>query len=142
LSGVVPLVGPDGRPLPMAYRWVHALGVRSLTPWHLLRDQGEALVLRDEFLIETGDGRDWIPFARDQTCDELAGFALDARCAPTGEVWIVHLTFKRALELPGFPSMERYSDFWDWLQRRAIPDTREWAELASEADLVDLSASR
>jgi hypothetical protein len=134
-----PIVDPQGRPLPMGYRWIFAHGIRSLTPWHFLTEQDRALVLRDEFLVETSDARDWIPFAHMQTGDDWAGFALDANAAATGEVWEVHLTFARRAELPGFPSVEKYRDFWDWFERSAIPETRDWAARASDDDVADLA---
>ena len=60
--------------------------------------------------------RDWLPFATRQDCDDVAGFEL-AQGRPTGAVYMVHLTWSKGPERPGWPVMERYEDFWDWVSR-------------------------
>lgn len=134
------IVLPDGAPLPLPYRWIRACGLRELRPWHFIDDQARALALRDEFLLEVeapnpSSVRDWFPFASHQAQDDFAGFILhDGK--PTEEVAIVHLTWKRRSELPGWPSIARYTSFWTWLTDVGIVDTAEWAERNPE-DLDD-----
>jgi hypothetical protein len=131
---------PDGKPLPIAYRWLHALGVVSLPPWHFVEGQERAMGMREEFLRETAAPnqsrlRDWMPFAARQDCDDVVGFVLVDGAAP-GAVCVVHLTWAGRPERPGFPGVDEYDDFWDWLQRDAIPETRDWADEEWIADLV------
>jgi len=122
----VPLVLPDGGPLPLPYRWLHAHGVHALRPWHVLDEQSRALGLRTELLFEVAapnpsEIRDWMPFASLQTQDDFAGFVLiDGE--PTGEVCVVHLTWKSKPELPGWPTITRYRDGWEL--DRAVPLAR------------------
>ena len=125
------LVLPSGQPLPNPYVWLHHHGFRELPPWSLIEDQASALALRDEFLLEVEAPnpslvRDWFPFARHQAQDDFAGFIL-VDGAATGEVAIVHLTFKRRSELPGWPGMSRRPSFWVWFAD-VVDDTAEWCE--------------
>ncbi len=140
-----PLTLPSGLPLPLGYRWTHAHGIVSLTPWHFIEAQERALSLRAEFLHEAASPnptsfRDWMPFAHRQDCDDVAGFVLADGCAE-GSVQVVHLTWKGCAESPGFPRTTCYSDFWDWFVRDAIPATRDWAT-NNEEDIPDLLAER
>jgi hypothetical protein len=118
---------PDGGPLPLPYRWLHRSGARTLTPWHLIVEQKEALGLRREYLLEVGGASDWLPFARHQAQDDFAGFVLVDGVA-TGEVAVVHLTWAGKREQPGWPSMDRYQDGWEWIERCLWPETRDWTE--------------
>jgi hypothetical protein len=129
------LVLPSGKPMPLPYRWLWRHGLRELPPWSLIDDQARALALRDEFLIEAAAPNpiaitDWFPFARHQAQDDYAGFVMDAGVA-TDEVAVVHLTFKRSAELPGWPGYSRVGDFWSWL-KSAIDDTAEFCEEPDE----------
>ena len=135
------LVLPSGAPLPLPYRWIRACGLRELRPWHFIDDQAHALALRAEFLREIeapnpATVRDWFPFASLQTQDDVAGFVLGDQ-QPTREVAVVHLTWARKSEQPGWPSIARFADFWDWLTRVGIADTAEWCENNPE-DLDEL----
>jgi hypothetical protein len=138
-----PLVLPDGSPLPLPYRWLHALRITSLTPWHFIEDRAAAAAVRAELLREVAPPneatvRDWMPFARHQAQDDVAGFVLRDG-APTGEVYVVHLTWSGGPERPGWPGMSRYVDLWDWLARCALPETRAWAE-DNEDEIADMLA--
>lgn len=137
------LAPPFGGDLPLPYRWLYAHGVTELRPWSFIETQASAIALRDEFLLETAAPnpsvvRDWIPFARHHAQDDFAGFVLDDG-KPTGEVAVVHLTWKRSAEVPGFPGITTYRDGWDWIARCLMPDTHEWAELNHE-DIPELIA--
>ena len=134
------LVLPDGMPMPLPYRWLHAHGIVSLTPWHFIDKQASAIGLRDEFLKEVGEPnpsllRDWIPFARHQAQDDFAGFEL-VDGEPTGAVYVVHLTWKQGAELPGWPGMELHADFWHWFTEHVIPETIEQMDEGLLPDLL------
>jgi hypothetical protein len=125
------LVLPSGAPMPLPYRWIWRHGFRELPPWSLIVDQAQAIALRDEFLREAAAPnpiaiRDWFPFARHQAQDDYAGLILDAGVA-TDEVAIVHLTFKRGVELPGWPGYSRVGDLWRWL-KDVVEETKEFCD--------------
>lgn len=133
--------------MPMPFRWVVARGIRELPPWEMIDDQASALALRDEFLLEVqapnpSKLRDWFPFARHRAQDDFAGFELAPDGVPTGSVYVVHLTWKRRAELPGWPSMGHFETFWTWLRDCMIEDAAEWAELNGDDDLWELEDER
>ncbi len=133
------LSAPGGVPLPLPYRWLRGTGLIHLPPWHFIETTRQAQALRKEFLLEISPPnrcsfKDWMPFARRQDTDDVAGFVLE-RGKPTGTVVVVHLTWSGQPEQRGWPSMERYEDFWAWLRKDAIVATSEWA---SEPALKEL----
>src|SRR5690242_20521671 len=102
--------------MPLPYRWLHALRITRIPPWHFIDDPAEASRLRAEFLREVAapnpsEVRDWMPFAHHQAQDDVAGFVLRDG-VPTGEVRVVHLTWSGAAERPGWPGLDRYRDLW------------------------------
>jgi hypothetical protein len=131
----MPGVAEPRDPLPL--RWIRAHGLQSLTPWHFVDDPSERAGLQKEFRLEVSAGSqpvtDILPFARRQDCDDVAAFIVEAGTV-TDDVVIVHLTWRQGPEQPGYPSIHRCRDFWDWLET-ALADTREWA---SEDELADL----
>ncbi|HEU0036252.1 MAG TPA: hypothetical protein VFQ53_36815 [Kofleriaceae bacterium] len=132
--------------MPVPYRWIRVHGVRELPPWEFLDDQARALALRDEFLLEVQEPnpskvRDWFPFAAHRARDEFAGFELVAGKA-TGAVCVVHLTWRRRAEQPGWPSLTRHDSFWAWFRGDMLDEAIEWADLNAEADVLDLEAER
>ncbi|MBA3541007.1 MAG: hypothetical protein H0T79_15460 [Deltaproteobacteria bacterium] len=134
---------PSGAAMPLPYRWVYAHGIRELPPWSMIDDQAQAIALRDEFLLEVQTPnpatiRDWFPFASHRSQDDRAGFVL-VDGVPSGEVAVVHLTWRARAEQPGWPSMVRYPTFWAWLRDCMLDDAAEWAELNGEDDLADLA---
>ncbi|MFN7133097.1 MAG: hypothetical protein ACK4N5_13545 [Myxococcales bacterium] len=133
------LTAPGGVALPLPYRWTMALGMTRLPPWHFLGTARQAQALRKEFLLEIAPPnrcpiKDWMPFARREDTDDVAGFVLE-KGKPSGAVAVVHLTWRGAAEQPGWPSLERYEDFWAWLRKDALESTRQWA---SEPALKEL----
>ena len=119
--------------VPLPLRWLVAHGVTSLTPWHFLADHDRVAALRAEYRAETADGRDCIPFAVRQDCDDVAAFVVSGG-KTTDAVVDVHLTYTRSAERKGFPTERRYKTFWAWL-KSAIDDS---ADFASELDLDEI----
>lgn len=143
LTEDVTLTGPGGTPLPLAYRWLRAHGLASLSPWYFIDDPSKAENLRAEYLRETAppngaDVRDLVPFARKHGLDEIAGFVV-RNGAITEQVCIVHLTFSAQSEPDGWPRQSIYEDLWDWLKNGLIDETRE---VASEVALALLLKPR
>jgi hypothetical protein len=122
---------------PLALRWIRAQGLGRLVPWHFVDDEARVAGLRAEYRVEVSGGSqpegDILPFAVRQDRDDVAAFVVEAGVV-TEAVVIVHLTWKQGPELPGWPSVQRFRDFWSWL-KVAIDDTAEWA---SEEELADV----
>jgi hypothetical protein len=120
--------------VPLALRWLRAHGLRGLTPWHFIDPSEEVAGLRAEYRVEVGGGsqpeRDFLPFARRQDQDDVAGFVIEQGTV-VNKVISVHLTWSGRAESGGFPSIDRYSDIWEWL-KEAIDETARWC---SEEDL-------
>ena len=119
--------------VPLPLRWLIAHGVTSLTPWHFLADRDRVAALRAEYRAETADGRDCLPFAVRQDCDDVAAFVVSGG-KTTDTVIDVHLTYSRGAERKEFPSERRYKTFWAWL-KSAVDDS---ADFASELDLDEI----
>lgn len=113
-------------------------GLKSLTPWHLLDGDQTNSGFRREFLTEASGGsipeRDMLPFAHRQDCDDVAGFVVDAEQV-RDEVIVVHLTYRGGPEVPGYPSVQRFANFWEWL-KSVIDDTAAWCD---EQELAELA---
>jgi hypothetical protein len=124
--------------LPLPLRWIRAHGLRALPPWHFIDVANEAPSFRREFQKEVSGGarpeRDFLPFARRQDNDDVAGFVVEAGVV-TDRVIAVHLTWIGGAERPGYPAIARYADVWEWL-KSVIDDTAAWC---SEEDLADVS---
>lgn len=122
---------PDPRDtsVPLPLRRLIAHGITSLTPWHFLADRDRVAALRAEYRAETADGRDGLPFAVRQDCDDIAAFVV-FNGEITETVVNLHLTYSRN----GFPSEQRYKTFWEWL-KSAVDDS---ADFASELDLDEI----
>ena len=101
--------------IPLPLRWLIVHGVTSLTPWHLLSDRDRVAALRAEYQAEAADGRDCLPFAVRQDCDDVAAFVVSGGSV-TDAVINVHLTYSRSPERDGYPSEQNYKTFWDWLK--------------------------
>ena len=85
--------------LPIEYRWLDANGFKGFVPWYLVAETGQE-TLRAEYQKETGD--DFLPFARRQDRDDVAGFKVikgEVRSA----VVQVHLTWIGKLERESKP---------------------------------------
>ena len=128
----MPNFGDTSVPLPL--RWLIAHGVTSLTPWHFLSDCDRIASLRAEYQAETADGRDCMPFAVRQDCDDVAAFVISGDNV-TDAVIDVHLTYSRSPERDGFPSEQKYKTFWNWL-KSAVDDS---ADFATELDLGEIA---
>jgi len=59
---------------------------------------------------------------------------------PTGAVWVVHLTWLRRAEQPGWPSTSRYDSFWQWFKDGMLVEAIDWAARNAADDLPDLEA--
>jgi len=123
--------------IPLPLRWILAHRVTSLTPWHFLDDPERIDGLRAQYRREVSTGSqpitDCLPFARRQDCDDVAAFVV-VDGVVTAEVIDVHLTWAPGPERPGYPSLDRYPDFWAWL-KSAIDAS---ADFSSELDLDDI----
>ena len=121
-------------PVPLPLRWLRAHGLRSLTPWHLLELPEEGRTFRAEFRKESAGGsqpeRDFLPFARRQDNDDVAGFVVDGS-GVTAKVITAHLTWVGGAERQGYPHITRYADIWEWL-KAVIDETAQWC---SEEDM-------
>ncbi|MCP4154436.1 MAG: hypothetical protein GY757_42320 [bacterium] len=117
--------------LPLVYRWLKANGFKGFAPWYLI-EESDREGLRKEYQKETG--KDVLPIARRQDCDDIAGFEImDGQI--TQRVVSVHLSWIGKREKKGFPSEIIYNDMFEWLTKEIIPDTSEWM---SEEELADL----
>lgn len=138
----------DGYAFPREYAWLRQGGFCSLRPWRCIDDVDEATSLRREFLLEVGRGsisvRDCLPFARIDDGDDFAGF-VQSQGRITGEVCIVHLTFRSAAEVSGYPTHEILPTVWAWLIR-IIDDAERHCQrdqgAADAATRADDAASR
>ena len=127
---------------PTALRWLRGHKFTGLTPWHFVDDEVAREGLRREFQVETSGGpeppRDFYPFASRQDQDDVAGFVIRDEVITT-EVIVVHLTWRRSSEGPGWPMTARFENIWAWL-KSVIDDSAEWCAVADEAGLIDLEA--
>jgi hypothetical protein len=126
---------PDLRDIsiPLPLRWLIAHGITSLTPWHFLADRDRVAALRAEYCAETADGRDCLPFAVRQDCDDVAAFVV-SNGRITDTVVDVHLTYSRGPAMEVFPHEQTYKTFWAWL-KSAVDDS---ADFAMELDLDEI----
>jgi hypothetical protein len=131
---------PTLESLPLPLRWVRAHGLEGLTPWHWIDGDAQRDGLRREYRREVSAGsqpeQDLLPFAARQDCDDIAGFEVaDGKTLEV--VLVVHLTWRGSPEVTGFPSVQRYASFWEWL-KAAIDDSAEWCS----EDELPLSSAR
>ena len=117
--------------LPLAYRWLKAHGFDGLVPWHFI-DPEQSHALRRAYQRETGNR--FIPFAKRQDNDDIAGFEVQDGRAQNSVV-TVHLTWTGNREPPGWPRIVKSADIFDWLAKVVYPATRAWM---TEAELEDL----
>ena len=59
--------------LPLEYRWLKANKFERFIPWYLI-DPFNSEAIRNEYQLETG--KDFLPFARRQNNDDIAGFKI------------------------------------------------------------------
>lgn len=110
----------DGYTYPDEYRALRQRDVRhqSIRPWQFIDDVDEASTVRKEFLLEVGNGsiavRDMLPFAKHSISDDYAGF-IQKDGQVTGEVCTVHLTFRHAAEVAGYPRHEVFPSLDQWI---------------------------
>ena len=123
------LTGPDDQPLPSGYRWAVVNGLTRFTPCHILDALERVATLSHEFSIVTG-----IPcwaFAARQDKDDVAAFALHEGSV-IDDVVSAHLSWTRSAA--PYAPIERFEDFWAWLQGCALPDMADWP---TETDIQD-----
>lgn len=129
----------DGYRYPDDYRWLRLHGFRILTPWRCIDDLDEATTIRKEFLLEVGRGsvavRDFLPFARNDSTDDCAGFVQSSGLV-TGEVCVAHLTFRGSAEVAGYPRHQIYPSTWEWLTK-VIEESRQWCQPQAVKDLEE-----
>jgi len=132
-----PLRAPPALSLPLPLRWVRAHGLAGLTPWHFIDEEQEREGLRRQYRLEVSTGSqpwaDVLPFARRQDRDDIAAFHVKDGI-PQDLVLEIHLTWSAGPERPGYPGVQRYDDFWAWLQS-AVADSGQWC---NEDDLRHL----
>ena len=128
------LTGPEGKPLPLAYRWAVVNGLTSFTPWHVIDSEERVAFFRREFEAETGI--DCWPFAQRQDMDDVAVFVVEDG-AVQDRVIAVHLSYKGALDL--HVRQHHFPDFWAWLSQMVLPEMATWA---TEADISEALADR
>ena len=123
--------------IPLPLRWILAHGITSLTPWYFLDDPERIDGLRNQYRREVSGGSqpisDCLPFARRRDNDDVAAFVV-VDGVVTAEVIDVHLAWATGPERPGYPSLERYPDFWAWF-KSAVDASADWA---TEDDLDDV----
>lgn len=130
--------GPDGQPLPFAFRWAVANGLTTFTPWSILESREVAEALTREFRLETG--RDVWVFARRCDMDDVAAFEVIGG-EVQDRVLFAHLSWKQAPD--PYVAVEPYAGFWAWLTERAIPDMVEWTvDDRDIEDVLELRARR
>jgi hypothetical protein len=110
----------DGYTYPDEYRVLRQRDAiqQSVHPWQFIDDVDEASTVRKEFLLEVGNGsiavRDMLPFAKHSISDDYAGF-IQKNGEVTGEVCTVHLTFRHAAEISGYPRHEVFPSLERWI---------------------------
>lgn len=131
------LLSLDGFEYPLDYRWIRLNGFDGMAPWECIDVADDASAIRNEFLREVARGsipvKDILPFARAGVGDDYAGF-VQRDGAVTGEVCVVHLTFRHAAEVSGYPRHELLPSVWEWVARtiaeaRRLCDPRAVAAL-------------
>jgi hypothetical protein len=124
----------------MALRWLRGHKFTGFTPWHFVEGDVGREGLRRELQLETSGGPDpaldFYPFATRQDRDDVAGFLIRDGVITT-EVLVVHLTWRRSPEGPGWPMTARFESIWAWL-KSVIDDAAEWCAWADEDDLAEL----
>jgi hypothetical protein len=133
----------DGYRFPDEYRWLRLNGFRSMTPWRCIDELDEATTIRKEFLLEVAGGsipiRDFLPFARNDSTDDFAGF-IQSRGIVTGEVCVAHLTFRGSAEVANYPTHTIYPSIWEWLTM-VLKETRQWCQPQAVKDLEESAAA-
>ena len=124
------LTSPHGQPLPFAYRWAVANGLRRFTPWFILDSPEEIAGVGHEFQKETGI--ESCVFARRYDMDDVAAFVIRDGIIQDAVV-SAHLSWVGYRD--AFVEIEHFDDFWDWLAGRALPDMAEWT--SDEADIQE-----
>jgi hypothetical protein len=122
---------PSGDRLPLAYRWMRAHGLHSITPWHFYDDEEHVAAWRKRYRDETG--KDAWPFAYRQDRMEVAVFRLRSGIA-SGKILILDTDrFDTAGGGTPYSVVAKYAKFMDWFTT-ALQETQEWmteAELAA-----------
>lgn len=121
--------------LPIEYRWLMEHGFKLLTPWHFL-EEDEVDGIRKEYQLETD--LDFLPFARRQDSDDVAGFVIENNDIKK-EVLSVHLTWSSKREREGYPFTTKSDDLICWLNDVMLEDTKDWI---SEEAIDDVEACR
>lgn len=112
------LLSLDGFAYPLEYQWIRLNGFDGMAPWRCIDVADDASAIRNEFLLEVARGsipvKDFLPFARSGVSDDYAGF-VQSDGIVTGEVCVVHLTFRRAAEVSGYPRYQILPTAWEWV---------------------------
>lgn len=122
---------------PNALRWFLAQGLTSFTPWHFIQDPDEMAFAANAFRREDVSGGEVFVFARRQDCDDFAGLELVGGRI-TDKVVYFHPVFADSSK----PSPRTwnivaatYSDVFEFVAQRVVPDMKDWALVEDAADL-------
>ena len=96
-----------------------------LSPWSAVDSAETSEALTRELVLECGPGHALSGVRARAVADYGPSddflFAL-----PAGRFAVVHLTFRRKREQPGWPSLEMYESLDDFVSRRMLPDHEDW----------------
>ena len=126
---------PSGDPLPLAYRWIRAHGLRAITPWHFTFDDRAAVDFwRDRYSKATRE--DAWPFASPQDRMEVAALPLRNGKAD-GSVIVVDTDIFDGKGTMSGTILERYHSFIAWFSS-ALRESEQWMTEEELKAVMDL----
>ncbi|MFT3796660.1 hypothetical protein [Flavobacterium sp.] len=121
--------------IPAAYHWFAKLKQLQFIPWSIdaTIETNPNTFIDNRFQMEC-PGREVLTFAARQDQDTFAGFEV-VNGEITEKVLVFHPSFQTNTKDWNIVENE-YSDFFDFMQRRALPDMKDWIPDDDVADYL------
>ena len=121
--------------IPNSYNWFSKLNLTQFIPWNFEKDINPNSSINERFKIELEQNREVLTFGRRQDMDTFVGFEI-VTGKVTDKVIVFHLSF--GSNVKGWKIIEsEHSDFFDFMQRRVLPEMKEWIPEDNVNDYIE-----
>ncbi len=121
--------------IPDAYNWFLKLKLTQFIPWELDMELNPSSIFNERFRIECGQNRDVLTFGRRQDMDTFAGFEIKEGKV-IEKVIVFHPSFQQNTKDWNIIESE-HVDFFDFMQKRVLPEMKEWIPMDDVNDYID-----
>jgi hypothetical protein len=110
--------------IPNSYNWFAKLNLTKFIPWNFDHEINLNSSINERFKIESRQNFQILTFGRRQDKDTFAGFVI-TNGKVTEKVIVFHPSFSKNINDWDIIESE-YSDFFDFMQKRVLPEMKEW----------------